>query len=165
MTTTGALAAAMTKEHDEIDAVFDESAVPPPGTPAADWVPQLSAGLRALRRHIYIEEEIVFPPLRQGALQMPIMVMLTEHGEMWRRMEDLERLLARDDVDAEPTRSQVAADCAALMELLVSHNRKEEPVIYPHMDADLDAPTRERAEEYLATGALPDGWAPDRAAG
>ncbi|WP_344783532.1 hemerythrin domain-containing protein [Gordonia caeni] len=86
--TRGVLAATMAREHYEIDAVFDEFSVPPPGVPATDWVPTLTAGLRALRRHIYIEEEIVFPPLRQGALQMPIMVMLTEHGEMWRRMED-----------------------------------------------------------------------------
>lgn len=161
----GVLAAAMAREHDAIDAVFDEFAVPPPGVPAADWVPTLTAGLRALRRHIYLEEEIVFPLLQHGALQMPIMVMLTEHGEMWRRMADLERLLARDDVDAEPTRSQVAADCDALIELLVSHNRKEEPVIYPHLDADLDAPARELVEQYLAAGTLPGGWTPGRAAG
>lgn len=164
MVSSETLSAAMIAEHHQIDAVIEQFTVPP-DVPAAEWAPHLTTALVLLRRHIYLEEEIVFPPLAHGALQMPIMVMQVEHGEMWRRMDDLDHLLAGDGLDDAPARSQVAAACSALLELLVSHNRKEEPVIYPHADADLDPAATDLAERCLATGAVPDGWAPARASG
>lgn len=165
MTTSTTLSDALTREHHEIDAAIEAFSGADPGASVAQWAQPLVDGLRALRRHIYLEEDLVFPPLSQGALRMPIMVMLVEHGEMWRRLHALDALLAREDVDAEPQRSAAIDACTELLELLANHNSKEEPVIYPHIDPELDADAKAYLEDFLATGTTPEGWVPARAAG
>lgn len=81
------LAAAFTAEHHDIDAGIEQyladTAAPDPRQRA---VP-LQNAMAALRRHIYLGEEIVFPHLPKGALMMPLMVMRKEHGEIWQRMD------------------------------------------------------------------------------
>ena len=81
------MAAAFTAEHHDIDAGIErclaDTAAPDPRQRA---VP-LQNAMAALRRHIYLEEEIVFPHLPKGALMMPLMVMRKEHGEIWQRMD------------------------------------------------------------------------------
>ena len=84
---TGSLAAALEREHHEIDqglAAFT----------AAPWDRRpLRRAIGALRRHIYLEEEILFPLLRQAepCLAAPAFVMLGEHAQIWGTMEALER--------------------------------------------------------------------------
>ncbi|MGH3555051.1 MAG: hemerythrin domain-containing protein, partial [Mycobacterium sp.] len=46
----------------------------------------LAAALEALRRHLYLEEIFLFPPIREAGMVMPIFVMMREHGELWRTM-------------------------------------------------------------------------------
>lgn len=162
MSTPISLAEALTAEHHEIDGGIERVAETGSGA-GDDWVAPLLGTLAALRRHIYLEEELVFPPLSAGPLQMPIMVMLREHGEMWRRMDALEELVTGDDAAAHRERAQ--AECAELLALLADHNSKEEPVIYPHVDADLDDDAQAYLHDFLATGTTPDGWAAARAAG
>ncbi|NME89455.1 hemerythrin domain-containing protein [Corynebacterium stationis] len=81
------LAAAFTAEHHDIDAGIEQyladTAAPDPRQRA---VP-LQNAMAALRSHIYLEEEIVFPHLPKGALMMPLIVMRKEHGEIWQRMD------------------------------------------------------------------------------
>ncbi|APT95373.1 hypothetical protein CSTAT_08610 [Corynebacterium stationis] len=81
------LAAAFTAEHHDIDAGIEQyladTAAPDPRQRA---VP-LQNAMAALRRHIYLEEEIAFPHLPKGALAMPLMVMRKERGEIWQRMD------------------------------------------------------------------------------
>jgi len=83
------LADAFTREHHEIDAGI-EAYVNSAESDALKRAKPLLRAVAALRRHIYLEEEIVFPYLPQGMLQMPLMVMRREHGELWRRMNALE---------------------------------------------------------------------------
>ncbi|MGH3292466.1 MAG: hemerythrin domain-containing protein [Trebonia sp.] len=73
---TESLAAALEREHHDIDqgiAAFTAS----PGDPHP-----LVRAARALRRHIYLEEEFLFPPLGEAepALRAPVFVMLREHA-------------------------------------------------------------------------------------
>ncbi|MGO1198854.1 MAG: hemerythrin domain-containing protein [Dermabacteraceae bacterium] len=110
--------------------------------------------MEALRRHIYLEEEIVFPRLPPGPLMMPLMVMRREHGELWRRMDALAAALE----DPATTSEGLETACRELLSLLESHNEKEEPVIYPHLDADLDWSAAAQVRELLETGTLPEGW-------
>lgn len=156
MTTThdavGSLAEAFTREHHEIDAGI-ETYLASDGEPAQRTRPLLRA-LAALRRHIYLEEEIVFPHLPGGALMMPLMVMRREHGELWQRMDALAARL--DDVPA--TAAAIAEACTQILELLDAHNAKEEPIIYPYMDPDLTDDETERVRVLLVGGTLPDGW-------
>ena len=55
-----------------------------------------------LRRHIYLEEEFLFPPLRAAGMMAPLFVMVRQHGELWDAMRALDALLAVDaDADAD----------------------------------------------------------------
>ncbi|WP_026919639.1 hemerythrin domain-containing protein [Gordonia shandongensis] len=152
------LAEVLTVEHRAIDAGIEKFVATPPGASVAEWAAPLTDAMTALRRHIYLEEELVFPQLSTGPLMMPIMVMLREHGDMWRTMASLDAALAADDVDVEPQRGEVISACTAMLALLEAHNSKEEPVIYPHLDADLDEDAQAFLRDFLDGGTMPDGW-------
>ncbi|NLG46146.1 hemerythrin domain-containing protein [Gordonia sp. (in: high G+C Gram-positive bacteria)] len=164
MSDQATLAEVLTVEHHAIDAGIEKFVAASPGGPIGEWSAPLVQAMAALRRHIYLEEELVFPSLRNGPLMMPIMVMLNEHGEMWRRMAALDEQLAADGVDQEPLRSEVAAACTEMLGLLADHNSKEEPVIYPHLDSDMDDDSRAFLRDFLDDGTTPDGWECARAA-
>ena len=147
----GVLSAVLEREHHEIDsgiATFieklDGGCVQPE---------PLSAALEALRRHIYLEETFLFPPIREAGLAMPIFVMMREHGELWRTMGALTDLLA-DGAHS----TQLGNSCRQLLGQLEPHNAKEEPVIYPHADTDLPAPVSAELARFIETGRTPDGW-------
>lgn len=161
------VADALTREHHEIDAGI-EAFVASVGaeaqrTEVTEWAAPLLSAMTALRRHIYLEEAFVFPPIRQGGLMMPIMVMLREHGELWRAMDELAELLESAADDA--VRHEELVDrCSAMLDLLDAHNSKEEPIIYPHADVDLSAAARAELHDFLRRGSMPAGWVCERAA-
>jgi iron-sulfur cluster repair protein YtfE (RIC family) len=143
------LAAALEREHHEIDAGLESL------TRDGD-VPDVAASLRAiaaLRRHIYLEEEFLFPPLSGGNLVAPLFVMLREHGQMWQTLDELETKL-RAESDAATLREC----CRRLAVQLLHHNTKEERVIYPAADESLPPDVAARLQELLETGELPEGW-------
>ncbi|MGH3558677.1 MAG: hemerythrin domain-containing protein [Mycobacterium sp.] len=113
----------------------------------------LAAALEALRRHLYLEEIFLFPPIREAGMVMPIFVMMREHGELWRTMCTLTDLLA-DGADSE----QLRDTCRQLLGQLDQHNSKEEPVIYPHADTDLPPQVSAELDRFIQTGRIPDGW-------
>ena len=145
------LAELLTREHHDIDGGIEGYLENLRDGGAADPTP-LRDAMAALRRHIYLEEEFVFPALASGALGIPIQVMLREHGAIWRAMDDLEARLAGD----EPR--QLRDDCLELLGLLESHNAKEEPVIYPRAEPALDAAAQAELATFLASGRMPNGW-------
>src|SRR4029079_19214100 len=108
------LALALEREHREIEpAVEAYLSIPDGGQGHAE---HLKEAMAALRRHIYLEEEFLFPPLRAAGLVAPIFVMLREHGELWRRMGSIERGLS-----GEKTGAEVPA-CEQLLAQLERHN-------------------------------------------
>ncbi len=144
------LAEALTREHREIDAgieafvrALDDGAVDPS---------PLARAFDALRRHIYVEEELLFPPIRKAGMMMPLLVMTREHGDVWRLMDQLEALLrASDD-------GTLRSTCQELLTSLDQHNAKEEPIIYPHTSSGLTAAEAAVLAEFIQAGATPDGW-------
>jgi regulator of cell morphogenesis and NO signaling len=151
-----ALSAALKNEHREIDSgiqTFVEkldcgSVQPEP----------LTAALEALRRHIYIEEVFLFPPIREAGMVMPIFVMMREHGELWHTMDALTDLL-----DDGTDNGRLRDTCSQLLDQLEQHNSKEEPVIYPHADADVPPQTSAELARFIESGRTPDGWVCQRA--
>ena len=141
---TDSLAATLEREHHEIDDGIAKFAAAP-----GDQQPLVRA-IRALRRHIYLEEEILFPLLHQAerALGAPLFVMLREHGQIWTLLDSLE-----DDLDA--------ASPALIRQLeshLLHHNLKEEKVLYPRADEVLPTAAAERLWSLLDSGEMPEGW-------
>lgn len=148
MTSTGeSLAAALEREHRQIDEGLELfQADSPSGSDA------LAAAIVALRRHIYLEEEFVFPVLAGGALVAPVMVMLREHAQIWRTLESLERDMA-DGVSSDARQT-----CHQLLVQLQHHNMKEERILYPEADKALATEATARLTAFLDSGSLPDGW-------
>src|SRR5699024_3583128 len=68
------LAEAFTHEHHQIDAGIEKKylADPDPGGDPARRARPLLRAMEALRRHIYLDEEVVFPHLPPGPLMMPL---------------------------------------------------------------------------------------------
>ncbi|MFC6705484.1 hemerythrin domain-containing protein [Flexivirga alba] len=82
------------------------------------------------------------------------MVMLREHGALWDTMDNLDADLAARDAD----RAALPDRCRELLAMLDQHNTKEEPIIYPRADLDLDEATHDDLADFLHAGATPDGW-------
>ncbi|HET7682296.1 MAG TPA: hemerythrin domain-containing protein [Marmoricola sp.] len=152
---TRTLAGALEREHREIDGGIEAFVAGTGGAAAA--VEHLRTALAALRRHIYLEEEFLFPPLRAAGLLGPIMVMLLEHGELWRTMDGLEQSLVDGDPDVQ------RATCTALLAALENHNGKEEQILYSQADTVLSEDASAELRDFMANEELPAGWVCQRA--
>jgi hypothetical protein len=145
------LAEALEKEHHDIDAgIAAFSTGLAGGQPPVDT---MLAALTAHRRHIYLEETMLFPPLRAGGLFAAILVMLREHGQMWQIMDELQPL-----VEAGGTDARVPDLCEKFVDLIAAHNLKEEATIYSKADEVLTAPASDELRAFMETGTMPDGW-------
>jgi hemerythrin-like domain-containing protein len=149
--TAETLAEALEREHREIDSGIAAFTAARAGA-LVDAAP-LSRAVEALRRHIYLEEEFLFPPLRSAGMVMPVFVMLREHGEMWRTLDALEVELAKDAAS-----EAVSSLVEGLVPRLKAHNEKEEAILYPEADAALAGSSGEELKVFMASGRMPEGW-------
>ena len=154
----GSLAAALEHEHQEIDAGIAAFTVASPD--AGPGRRALTGAIRALRRHIYLEEEFLFPLLcgAEPALAAPVLVMLREHALLWRTLDSLAQELAAGTGGEQ-------ALCRQLTAQLLHHNLKEEKVLYPRADDVVTGLAATRLREFLASGDLPEDWVCLRARG
>ena len=151
----GTLGAALEREHREIDA-----GIAAYRTGAADRdsrIASLRRAMDALRRHIYLEEELLFPEMR-ATLAIPTLVMLREHGELWTTMRRVDATLAEGGDDA-----TVREVCRELVARLESHNAKEEPIFYAEADTLLAESASAELQAFLDLGSMPEGWVCERA--
>jgi len=139
------LAKALEREHHEIDAGIAAFMASP-----GDRQP-LTRAIRALRRHIYLEEECLFPLLcrAEPGLAAPALVMLREHAQIWSILELLEQ--------APDARAGLGL-AKRLTSHLLHHNLKEESVLYPRADDTVPAAAAGRLRAFLGSGNLPEGW-------
>ncbi|GAB3040430.1 hemerythrin domain-containing protein [Parafrigoribacterium mesophilum] len=145
------LATALEREHREIDGGI-EAYTAGLAEGKNDTAPLLRA-MDGLRRHIYLEEEFLFPPLRAGGLMVQLFVMVREHGDLWKTMEALDASLAADEAS-----DALLELCATLLAQLDKHNTKEEPIIYPQADAVLSEEASAQLKAFLDSGRMPEGW-------
>lgn len=119
---------------------------------------RLAQALGLLRRHIYMEEVILFPALASAnqAYTMPISMMEIEHGYMWPMVDALlERIAEGRPIDDEDSRKQGQA----LFELLSLHNKREEDQLYTGADRLSDENgERTRLLESVSNFDMPAGW-------
>lgn len=145
------LVAALEREHNEIDEGIAEFIA---GLDAGETRAEpLAKALDALKRHIYLEEAFLFPPMRHGGLVAPLFVMVREHGQMWRLMDTLLEQVAAG------ARVALLKDlCEQITGSLEAHNFKEERVIYPQADDRLSPEAVAELQQFIATGSMPKGW-------
>ncbi len=113
----------------------------------------LASASAALRRHIYLEEEILFPPLGEAGLAPPVAVMFEEHGIIWAALDEMTQL-----VDEDGDVATIKRDFDGLVGVLGEHNWKEEGILYPAADQVLDETVGSQVLEFLERGVAPDGW-------
>lgn len=145
------LSTALEREHRLIDEGI-ETFVAGAGEVTDAQRAQLLRAVELLRHHIYLEEEFLFPPLRDAGLVGPVMVMVHEHGQMWPILDLLEQLLSADDV------GMAAPLCRDLLRQLTDHNMKEERILYPQADALLPADELAELVGLVSSAALPTDW-------
>ena len=145
------LSLALEREHREIDDAIKGCTAAPSASPEA--ITALKRAVAELRWHIYVEEELLFPPLRAAGMTGPVLVMLREHGQMWPILDALEQSL-QDEVD------HVAVRTAGrqMLILLQHHNPKEERILYPQVDHVLGADASGAIREFLTGGQVPADW-------
>jgi hemerythrin-like domain-containing protein len=141
------LADALEREHKDIDEGIAQY-LSDPGR--AD---SLTQAMSALRRHIYLEEQFLFPPLRDAGIIAPIFVMLREHGEMWTTLDALDADLSSPDAAA-----AVQERGRELVGQLQRHNEKEEAILYSQADSVLTAAASRQLRDFMSAGVVPDGW-------
>lgn len=146
----GTLRAALEREHREIDAGIEACSAGQ--APGAGAIGSLTGAMRALRRHIYLEEQFLFPAMPEG-FAIPMGVMLREHGEIWRTLDVLEEQLHHNSVGA-----SVLDTARELLSQLDRHNAKEEPIFYTQADSSLTPSASVELQAFLETGQMPDGW-------
>lgn len=151
------LGAALEREHRDIDGGIEAYTAGLADGRAHDPAPLIRA-MNGLRRHIYLEEEFLFPPLKEAGMMMPIFVMVKEHGQLWDKMDSLDDSL----VNAADAAAMDAA-CTELLSLLDAHNSKEEPIIYTQADSTLSDDAGDELRAFLEAGTMPDGWVCERA--
>lgn len=150
MTDAFKLSEALEREHREVD---DGLLAFRAGLDEGEWRRDgLSSASVELRRHIYLEEEFLFPELRAAGLVAPVMVMVREHGEIWRALDDIDAAIQGGDLDA------ARLVCDALLETLSGHNVKEETILYPASDEVLGPDEASRLREEIENSSLPPGW-------
>ena len=118
-------------DHDELDQRFEEfRAIPPSATGRRNEIfDQFST---ELRRHIAVEERLLFPVFGEGDPSHRVLVdlMLDEH----RRIEEvLQRIHLRLDEGAASTEDLESE----LINVLWAHNAREEESVYPWFDTHL----------------------------
>ena len=139
----GTLSRALGREHREIDAGIE--AFGSEGLDDEERATALRRAIDALRRHIYLEEEFLFPPM-EADLRIPTMVMLREHGEIWRSLDAIEA--NRGGASS----GELSQACRGLLLLLAGHNAKEEPIFYGSADESAEL------KALIDSGRMPDGW-------
>lgn len=147
---SGTLATAMEREHHEIDRGIEGFSSESAGDQKRTQ--SLQRAIDALRRHIYLEEIFLFPPMKKD-LAIQTTVMLREHGEIWRKLDEIEAGLGEK-------RSEAALQeaCRELLVQLERHNSKEEPIFYAQADDSLSEAESAVLKDLIETGEMPEGW-------
>lgn len=114
----------------------------------------LADSLALLRHHIYVEHEILFPPLEDAGRVMPVLVMKREHGQM---RPLIDRLVS--GCESGSAAQTLRAPCRDLLLLLQKHDPKEERIRYTSADPLEPELAEGSLTKALATGRMPEGLA------
>ncbi|HSN31881.1 MAG TPA: hemerythrin domain-containing protein [Ideonella sp.] len=121
----------MQQDHVLIDGISERAAAAAAARDFAGLARESSLFLQRLRRHIEMEEELLFPAFEQRTGMSdsgPSVQMRAEHVQMHGILQQIEAAAAASDGAAWQRAAQ------ALHEILIPHNLKEEQMMYPMLD-------------------------------
>lgn len=126
---------ALTADHRHGDDLFDNAIL---AAGSGDWAaaaPALERFIAALKRHMQIEEDDLFPAFERvtGNRGGPTAVMRIEHRQMLATLDRLSDLVRSGQAEA------LDAVARSFTELMTLHSTKEENILYPMCDRVLDA--------------------------
>lgn len=140
------------KDHERLDSVikgFRKSLES--GTPDKEYLSQLIQGLH---RHIYWEEELLFPLAKPYTADEAIIEEFnTDHGLIWNNLAELEAGVAQG---LPPGRLELILD--EMGDVLEAHNVDEEHQIYARVDEVCDARTAAEFVARVEKADVPQGW-------
>lgn len=140
------ITAVLTADHRQGDQLF---AATTRAAEEGDWSAchrQFDGFLAALKRHMKIEEEMLFPAFEQasGISGGPTSVMRQEHQRMLALLDEIAAAIAAHDSEL----FRATADSfAGVME---AHSLKEERILYPLCDEVLPGSSAEKLQEMLS---------------
>lgn len=126
-------------DHRRLDGIMDSFQDALRGERWEDASKDFHEFVLGLRRHIKIEEEILFPVFEEktGMIDAgPTFVMKMEHKEI---NELLDRILAATGGHDGSAATEAAGE---LISILTDHNMKEEHILYPESDSFISGPER-----------------------
>ena len=127
------------KDHDRLDELFKtfQTSKRVDFAKAKEAFKEFKVGLQ---RHIVWEEELLFPVWEEktGMIEDgPTPVMRFEHSQIKQLLDAIHEKVEGQNLDTDQ-------DEQALVNLLTSHNRKEERALYPAIDNVISAEEREK---------------------
>lgn len=134
-------------EHKKIDLLLETLLKIPQNRPDARHA--YAELQRLLYKHIYCEEELLFPEVEACGLSGPTDVMRFEHGQICSLLSRIWQGLNKDTLN--PT-----GLIHELRGVLVAHNLKEEGVLYPTADTMMES--AEALVERARNMVPPKGW-------
>ncbi len=108
---------------------------------------------QVLHRHMYVEEEVLFPEVETRGMAGPVAVMLQEHGEICRLLNIVQDLIGKKAPPAD-----IEDSLKAVVTVLGEHGSKEEMVLYPTADQVLVGPEFAQLVQRVREETPPEGW-------
>ena len=120
----------LTQDHRDGDALFAAAAQ---AMARGDWAgcgAEFAAFVAALKRHMGIEEQVLFPAFEEatGMSAGPTRVMRHEHHDMLKLLDRIELAVSARDA------AGYRAAAESFSSIMTSHSAKEENVLYPMCD-------------------------------
>lgn len=124
----------LSADHHRCDNLFADAEAAAAQGDLADTAAKYAAFHQAMEHHLTMEENIMFPAVEEATgmyMSGPTSVMRMEHGQMRGLFEDIQAALEAGDVSSCPGLLET------LLVLMQQHNMKEEHMLYPMADRNL----------------------------
>jgi hemerythrin-like domain-containing protein len=140
------ITAALSADHRCADQLFEAARQAAEG---AEWSTSkrfYGEFLQALKRHMAIEEDVLFPAFEQatGVDAGPTVVMRDEHRQLLAMLDRIGAAIAACDVQS------LRRSAQAFAQVMAAHSAKEEKVLYPMCDRVLAASGDETLSRILS---------------
>lgn len=115
----------------------------------------LAEVVQRTRTHIWVEEEVIFPALRDAGAEGQVTVMLREHGEIWSHLDEMDQILNVD----RPDPKLAVTVWTALRHVLDQHNIREEGILNAQAGSLQRVGASAQVQALMATE-MPADWKP-----